>query len=53
MELVKSDTWIYEQIITLGGSAAGVVAGESPYSTPAEHYDAMVSDLDGDQTRVV
>lgn len=47
MELIKSDTWIYEQIMTLGGSAAGVVAGESPYSTPAEHYDTMVEAFDG------
>lgn len=47
MELAKSDSWVTEQIKTLGSTAAGIVAGESPYRTPAEHFDAMVAAASG------
>lgn len=43
MNLRRSPEWIQKQLLTIGGSAAGVVAGESPYQTPAELYDVMVA----------
>ena len=39
----KSPGWIKQQLLTLGSTAAGVVAGESPYASPAELYDKMVA----------
>ncbi len=41
--LTKSPDWIKNQLLTLGSTAAGIVAGESPYTTPAELYDQMVA----------
>ena len=40
--LKKSKEWLLTQLRTIGSSAAGVVAGQSPYQTPADLYDAIV-----------
>lgn len=47
MELTKSDDWIIKQLLTIGSTAAGIVAGESPYTSPAQLYDTMVYAADG------
>jgi putative phage-type endonuclease len=38
----RSKEWITKQLLTIGSTAAGVVAGMSPYQSRAELYDAMV-----------
>lgn len=43
----RSYDWLSRQLLTIGSSAAGVVAGESPYSTPFELYTAMVDAVAG------
>lgn len=40
--LRRSKDWLLTQLKTIGSSAAGVVAGQSPYQTPADLYDNMV-----------
>lgn len=40
--LKKSKEWLLTQLRTIGSSAAGVVAGQSPYQTPLDLYDAIV-----------
>lgn len=42
MSMQRSNDWITKQLLTIGSSAAGVVAGESPYQTQFELYTAMV-----------
>lgn len=43
MNLRRSPEWIQKQLLTVGASAAGIVAGESPYQTAAELYDVMLA----------
>jgi putative phage-type endonuclease len=43
----RSNEWLTEQLVTIGSSAAGVVAGESPYGTPLKLYTAMVDAAEG------
>ncbi len=43
----KPESWVLKHLLTLGSTAAGVVAGESPYQTPAQLYDTMVAAVDG------
>lgn len=45
--LTRSHEWLTKQLITLGSSAAGVVANESPYQSPVDLYTAMVAAAEG------
>lgn len=47
MELIKSDSWVIEQLATIGSTAAGAIANESPYQTPAGLYDVMINAQSG------
>jgi YqaJ-like viral recombinase domain len=40
----KSKEWLLAQILTIGSSAAGTIAGQCPYKgqTPTDHYDVMI-----------
>lgn len=39
----RSTDWLTKQLVTIGSTAAGVIAGESPYQTPLDLYRAMVA----------
>jgi hypothetical protein len=41
MILHKSRGWIIEQLLTIGSTAAGVCASQSPYQSTAELFDVM------------
>lgn len=45
----RTKEWLTEQLLTIGSSAAGIIAGETPYpdSTPRSLYNAMVDAADG------
>lgn len=43
--LKRSDEWIAEHFNTLGSTAAGIVAGESPYKTSVDLYNDMIDVL--------
>jgi len=47
MSIHRSDEWLREQLLTIGSTAAGVIANESPYGTPAELYDSMIRAQEG------
>ena len=47
MNFRRSVDWLQKQLLTIGSSAAGVIAGASPYQTPAQLYDVMVAAADG------
>lgn len=48
-ELRRTPEWIAKQLLTIGSSAAGITAGESPYpdQTPARLFDSMAAARDG------
>lgn len=47
MRLDRSPEWLKQQIATIGSTAAGVIAGVSPYQTRRELYHTMVDAMEG------
>lgn len=47
--LKRSPEWLAKQLLTIGSSAAGIIAGETPreYGTPVGLYEAMLAAKDG------
>lgn len=46
----RSPEWMRQQLVTIGSSASGVVAGLSQYQSRLELYDAMVAAAEGEVT---
>lgn len=46
MRLDRSPEWLKQQMVTIGSTAAGVIAGVSPYQTRRELYHAMVDAME-------